>query len=439
MSTNWIEVLKDSELVWQFQRYFGVCKKVTKQQQQQASSLLSTTTTTTTIPNNNKTFSNGTCRKLANGFTTTANGYGFADVVSSDSGVEDTLTESDDSGESNGDLGGDSDDDGYHITNKFWYYLFAFGTALGDETFYACFFPFWFWNIDGAVGRRVVMVWVLVMYVGQGLKDVICWPRPFCPPAVRLEKKWALEFGMPSTHAMVGLGVPYSVLYYTMHRYEYPVYVGIFICCIWCVVVCCSRIYFGMHTILDIIGGLILAVGLLAIFLPLLDSLDHFQLTNVYAPALMIILILLMMVLYPSGKRWTPARGDTTIILGVGAGCSFGSWLNFQLGIIRGPPIPPPYKILWPTYEMVGLTLLRACIGILIVVATRAFFKSISYIIVCWILRLDPRDKSNDKKLTVELSCKFITYAVIGFNATYLAPAVFRSLHIERVMMFTEV
>lgn len=54
----------------------------------------------------------------------------------------------------------------FEITNKFWYYLFLFGTALGDEVFYSCFIPFWFWNIDGAVGRRVVLVWMIVMYIG---------------------------------------------------------------------------------------------------------------------------------------------------------------------------------------------------------------------------------------------------------------------------------
>lgn len=55
----------------------------------------------------------------------------------------------------------------YIIENKFWYYLFLFGTALGDETFYSSFIPFWFWNVDGAVGRRVVLVWAIVMYIGM--------------------------------------------------------------------------------------------------------------------------------------------------------------------------------------------------------------------------------------------------------------------------------
>lgn len=90
----------------------------------------------------------------------------------------------------------------YRITNKFWYYLFIIGTELGDELFYATMIPFWFWNIDGAVGRRVVFVWSVVMYVGQGLKDIIRWPRPG-PPVQRLQSKWSVEYGMPSTHAMV--------------------------------------------------------------------------------------------------------------------------------------------------------------------------------------------------------------------------------------------
>lgn len=91
---------------------------------------------------------------------------------------------------------------GYRITNKFWYYLFVIGTELGDELFYATMIPFWFWNIDGAVGRRVVFVWSIVMYIGQVLKDIIRWPRPGSPVS-RLQNKWSVEYGMPSTHAMV--------------------------------------------------------------------------------------------------------------------------------------------------------------------------------------------------------------------------------------------
>ena len=117
------------------------------------------------------------------------------------------------------------------------------------------------------------------------MKDIIRWPRPSMPPVVQLETKWALEYGMPSTHAMIGLSVPASVIIFTMNRYQYPfllwvaiaryllMFISTFLTFIfvstWCVLVCSSRIYLGMHSLADIVVGLILAVLLLFIVLPI--------------------------------------------------------------------------------------------------------------------------------------------------------------------------
>ncbi|CAM1297286.1 SGPP1 (predicted), partial [Pycnogonum litorale] len=109
---------------------------------------------------------------------------------------------------------------GYKVNNSFWMYLFVFGASLGYEFFYASFFPFWFWNIDSAVGRRVIFVWSTTFYIGQGLKDIIKWDRPASPPVVCMEKLYAQEYGMPSTHAIVGVSVPFSLLIFTMNRYD---------------------------------------------------------------------------------------------------------------------------------------------------------------------------------------------------------------------------
>lgn len=69
----------------------------------------------------------------------------------------------------------DAETCGYKINNKFWFYLFTLGTALGDELFYATFIPFWFWNVDGAVGRRMVLVWCINMYIGKPLALINAW------------------------------------------------------------------------------------------------------------------------------------------------------------------------------------------------------------------------------------------------------------------------
>ena len=55
----------------------------------------------------------------------------------------------------------------HKIENRFWYYLFTFGAFLGDDAFYISFYPFWIWNIDGAVGRRLCVTWSIAMYFGE--------------------------------------------------------------------------------------------------------------------------------------------------------------------------------------------------------------------------------------------------------------------------------
>lgn len=106
------------------------------------------------------------------------------------------------------------------IENRLLYYLFTFGTELGNELFYITFFPFLTWNVDAFVSRRLVMVWVWVMYLGQCTKDVIGWSRPASPPVVKVEMFYNSEYSMPSTHAMSGTAIPFALFFMTCGRWE---------------------------------------------------------------------------------------------------------------------------------------------------------------------------------------------------------------------------
>lgn len=106
------------------------------------------------------------------------------------------------------------------VSNWPLYYLFSFGTELGNELFYILFFPFWIWNLDPFVGRRLVIIWVLVMYLGQCTKDIIRWPRPASPPVVKLEIFYNSEYSMPSTHAMSGTAIPIAMVLLTYGRWQ---------------------------------------------------------------------------------------------------------------------------------------------------------------------------------------------------------------------------
>ncbi|XP_014472121.1 PREDICTED: sphingosine-1-phosphate phosphatase 2-like [Dinoponera quadriceps] len=333
----------------------------------------------------------------------------------------------------------------YTINNPFWYYLFLFGTELGDEIFYSAFIPFWFWNIDGAVGRRVVLVWATVMTIGQALKDVIRWPRPTCPPAARLQNKWSQEYGMPSTHAMIGVSIPFSVVLFTMNRYIYPVRIGCVVAFLWCALVSTSRLYLGMHTVLDIVVGVILAIVLMIPLVPLVDTMDPYVVTNFCFLTILIAVSIAAIVYYPCSDKWTPTRGDTTMVVSVTAGVHTGTWLNHYTGVLSKPLFSPPYHIIWPTYPMLGRLIFRTILGFCCVIATKAICKSFSYATMCAILRINSKElmksqdySGNPNKVFVDLVYKYACCFMIGVNTVYLLPNVFGMLGIERPTFYTE-
>ena len=137
---------------------------------------------------------------------------------------------------------------------------------------------------------------------------------------------------MPSTHAMVGFSLPFSIFILTQSRYACSFWTGFTIASIWCLLVCSSRLYLGMHTVLDILVGLLLSATILLFLAPIINFIDEFNLRNANAPIIAFIIVYLMSVYYPKADRWSPARGDTCVMIGFSLGVQIGSWINYQLG-----------------------------------------------------------------------------------------------------------
>lgn len=106
------------------------------------------------------------------------------------------------------------------VHNKFLFYLFTFGTELGNEMFFIVFFPFVLWNVDPLVSRRLIIVWAWNMFVGQSTKDMVRWSRPASPPVVKVEIFYNSEYSMPSTHAMTGTAIPFCLFMLTYGRWQ---------------------------------------------------------------------------------------------------------------------------------------------------------------------------------------------------------------------------
>ncbi|KAI5751841.1 hypothetical protein M8J77_011318 [Diaphorina citri] len=316
------------------------------------------------------------------------------------------------------------DSKNFTVKNKFLYYFFYIGTYLGDEIFYSIYFPFWFWNVDYNVGRRIITVWAVVMYIGQSLKDVIQWPRPICPPAVRVQSKWSLEYGMPSTHAMIAVAIPMASILFTVDKYNYPLPLAITVAVLVCVWVCTSRIYLGMHTVLDVLVGVVLAVSLVVITVPIVRNFDTHAVAWKGTPLVFFIVTLSLVIFYPKCDQWTPTRGDTTTVLGCISGIYLGACIIHQFMLRQEPPpvIYVEYLAASPRLQLAGIYLVRFLLGILIIILLEILLSTASHT-VDRCLGLDPNESRLQRKQRLpglDLTYKYITYMILGFTVAIL-------------------
>jgi len=325
----------------------------------------------------------------------------------------------------------------YKIGSYFWYVLFQLCTGLGDETFLAPVFVFILLNVDGTVGRQVMFVWCQLMYIGQAMKDKVRWPRPAMPPVIQMEIKWALEYGMPSTHAMVGLGIPASFFIFSKEIFPISPYLAAAITVVWCLLVSSSRVYLGMHSLADIFVGLLLASLLLPVLVTISWYMDTFLVVSPLGPLITLPLSLLGIYLYPSPGRWTPARGETTACLGCFVGAQLGFWICYQVGLLGFGGAGGPIAFVLDQWT-VGKAIVRSVIGGVLGGLAKSLTKPLWIRLSCRLVGIDHRWYENSRNLFVELFYKFWSYLSLGVSVTFLAPLLFQIIGCERSSFYNE-
>ena len=139
------------------------------------------------------------------------------------------------------------------------------------------------------------------------------------------------EFGFPSTHATAASALSFGTLFCLIGRYNFSVSLGYLIATWHTTWVCVSRIYKGMHSILDILGGLAISFLYITIGWKYLNEVQLYIATNTFSPVVVMLANFCSGWFYPGGN--CASRKDTVMILGVGAGVNVATWSNYQLGI----------------------------------------------------------------------------------------------------------
>ncbi|KAJ6669294.1 hypothetical protein lerEdw1_008103 [Lerista edwardsae] len=308
----------------------------------------------------------------------------------------------------------------YVVKNYFYYYLFRISSAMGQEVFYITFLPFSYWIINPYLARRMVITWMLVMYIGQVLKDLLKWPRPCTPPVVKLEKRTMAEYGMPSTHAMAATAISFTFVLTTVKQYKYSIELGMIGALLFSTMVSLSRIYTGMHTVLDVIGGSLIAAVLTALSYPAQEVIDHLLITSPWGPVFCIIVPLLLCYHYPKLDHYSPTRADTATILGAGAGAIIGVWINIH--IANHSVADVAHSIPSVTAALIWVTFAKVLVGIGVLLVIRQLIKSVILKALCLWYKVSTNDLEAIQQIEIEVPYKFITYTSVGLSATALVP-----------------
>ncbi|KAM9421039.1 sphingosine-1-phosphate phosphatase 1 isoform 3-T3 [Salvelinus alpinus] len=289
------------------------------------------------------------------------------------------------------------------IQNKFLFYLFTFGSELGNEMFFIVFFPFLIWNVDAFVSRRILVVWIWNLFLGQSTKDIVRWTRPASPPVVKVEVFYNSEYSMPSTHAMSGTAIPFSLFLLTYGRWQ------------------------------EVITGFLYSLLILAVFQSTLDQIDSFYLTSHHAPLVIVILHVGLGFLAFTLDSWSTSRGDTAQALGTGAGAALASHLNHQLGLLADPPLSSLPLALPPlSAALLARSLLRLLLGVVVLLATRAAMKAVTIPLACRVFGLPAGDVRQARQhMEVELSYRYIVYGTVSFSCVCLVPLLFSYLNLS--------
>jgi membrane-associated phospholipid phosphatase len=138
--------------------------------------------------------------------------------------------------------------------------LFRVVSLCGDEIAYTLGLPVLAWCMPShALVSQMIITWALVFYSGHALKDYWQLPRPFRVDkgVACLEQHFVDEYGMPSTHAEAAWSIPLVWLVLSE-----PAHMALAVASylFYAVAISFSRIYLGVHSLLDVVGGAFLGL-----------------------------------------------------------------------------------------------------------------------------------------------------------------------------------
>ncbi|KAI4300653.1 hypothetical protein L6164_034004 [Bauhinia variegata] len=211
--------------------------------------------------------------------------------------------------------------------------LFSGLSCVVSVPFYTAFLPLLFWSGHGKLARQMTLLMASCDYLGNCIKDVVSAPRPASPPVRRVtttkdEEDNASEYGLPSSHTLNTVCLSGYLLHYVLIHTQiqgaYVNFLGVSLACLLVALIGLGRIYLGMHSLVDVLGGLLLGLGVLALWLTVDEYIDSFVVSGQNVTSFWAALSFLLLFAYPTPELPTPSFEYHTAFNGVAFGIVAG-------------------------------------------------------------------------------------------------------------------
>jgi hypothetical protein len=210
--------------------------------------------------------------------------------------------------------------------NKMLKVFFRTASACGEEIFSLMPLMIWF---AYPLSPSFVTNFVFLLLGGQIVKDVFKLPRPSADGTGILklgDQHFETEYGFPSTHTMTGF-LPFSVVLCLL-RHGTTIGNGVWVAClIYILSIALSRLYLGVHSVVDISAGLILGASLtVALHFFGDDYIDHMIYYRFEGISIFIAATSVFLLFYPRPRPWRAGFGTSAQILGSWIGGAASMW-----------------------------------------------------------------------------------------------------------------
>jgi len=344
----------------------------------------------------------------------------------------------------------------YRTSTRDWY--FSFWSFFADEEFYLIVLPIFFWNFDYRYARQMNYVVCFGLLWGNLLKDVFRLPRPgqvskgvWVPDsASQIDSTACRDFGFPSTHSMNAVSNTFfTALYCIQHGFVGSAkgFTIMGVCmCVWIFSLTFGRLYLGVHSPMDVKGGLNLGVAIALIAYAFVGQLDRLVLTLPHVGILMLVFFALLLIFHPQARPMTPTFMQNALTCGLITGCAVGHRMEtdrragrgfFGYGLAGAEP-----QSMGAGGVEIGVfaAVMRTILGYVLVMLVRALLKP-TLSAIFRLFGLDPspakpvrREDAQNPGKTQELRgwdlcaaafSKSLTYMALAWSITCGVPAIF--------------